>query len=129
MIPTVCCLCREWKTGSYSTLWRHSILENGMLQVEDAVSRVAEGIPSAVQELDFSSLHSQLGPLAAVERTVTYNEHRPRKPPPDLLSLLLHGQIVYIGITEEEIKDKQEKIEQVENHLMSLRLELKVDYI
>ncbi|XP_058077107.1 ATP-dependent Clp protease proteolytic subunit-related protein 3, chloroplastic-like [Magnolia sinica] len=35
---------------------------------------------------------------AQVERTVTYNEHRPRKPPPDLPSLLLHGRIVYIGM-------------------------------
>lgn len=33
-----------------------------------------------------------------VERAVTYNEHRPRKPPPDLPSLLLHGRIVYIGM-------------------------------
>ncbi|KAF3778358.1 hypothetical protein EJ110_NYTH43674 [Nymphaea thermarum] len=35
-------------------------------QVDDALSRVAEGIPSAEQELDFSSLRSQLGPIAAV---------------------------------------------------------------
>ncbi|KAI8568864.1 hypothetical protein RHMOL_Rhmol02G0233700 [Rhododendron molle] len=34
-------------------------------QVEDAVSRAADGT-SAVQELDFSSLRSQLGPLAAI---------------------------------------------------------------
>lgn len=34
-------------------------------QVEDAVSRAADGM-SVVQELDFSSLRSQLGPLAAV---------------------------------------------------------------
>ncbi|RZR77656.1 hypothetical protein BHM03_00002780 [Ensete ventricosum] len=33
-----------------------------------------------------------------VERSVSYNEHRPRKPPPDLPSLLLHGRIVYIGM-------------------------------
>ncbi|XP_042498960.1 uncharacterized protein LOC122077177 [Macadamia integrifolia] len=34
--------------------------------VEDAVSRVADGTSSAEQELDFSSLRSQLGPLAAI---------------------------------------------------------------
>ncbi|CAN6456405.1 unnamed protein product [Victoria cruziana] len=34
--------------------------------VDDALSRVSEGIPSAEQELDFSSLRSQLGPIAAV---------------------------------------------------------------
>ncbi|RVX19577.1 hypothetical protein CK203_005360 [Vitis vinifera] len=33
--------------------------------VEDAVSRAADGT-SAVQDLDFSSLRSQLGPLAAI---------------------------------------------------------------
>lgn len=35
-------------------------------QVEDAVSRVAEGTPSAALELDISSFRSQLGPLGAV---------------------------------------------------------------
>ncbi|MCD7455840.1 ATP-dependent Clp protease proteolytic subunit- protein 3, chloroplastic [Datura stramonium] len=35
---------------------------------------------------------------AQVERSVSYNEHRPRRPPPDLPSLLLHGRIVYIGM-------------------------------
>ncbi|KAG8390985.1 hypothetical protein BUALT_Bualt01G0140700 [Buddleja alternifolia] len=36
--------------------------------------------------------------LHRVERSVSYNEHRPRRPPPDLPSLLLHGRIVYIGM-------------------------------
>ncbi|KAF3614969.1 ATP-dependent Clp protease proteolytic subunit-related protein 3, chloroplastic [Capsicum chinense] len=35
---------------------------------------------------------------AQVERSVSYNEHRPDTPPPDLPSLLLHGRIVYIGM-------------------------------
>ncbi|XP_051122166.1 ATP-dependent Clp protease proteolytic subunit-related protein 3, chloroplastic [Andrographis paniculata] len=35
---------------------------------------------------------------AQVERSVSYNEHRPRRPPPDLPSLLLDGRIVYIGM-------------------------------
>ncbi|XVF41873.1 hypothetical protein PTKIN_Ptkin01aG0315600 [Pterospermum kingtungense] len=35
---------------------------------------------------------------AQVERSVSYNEHRPKSPPPDLPSLLLHGRIVYIGM-------------------------------
>ncbi|PIA65102.1 hypothetical protein AQUCO_00100529v1 [Aquilegia coerulea] len=34
--------------------------------VEDSVSRVAEGTSNAVQELDFASLRSQLGPLPAI---------------------------------------------------------------
>ncbi|KAG5391070.1 hypothetical protein IGI04_032611 [Brassica rapa subsp. trilocularis] len=35
---------------------------------------------------------------AQVERSVAYNEHRPRTPPPDLPSMLLDGRIVYIGM-------------------------------
>ncbi|KGN60956.1 ATP-dependent Clp protease proteolytic subunit-related protein 3, chloroplastic [Cucumis sativus] len=35
---------------------------------------------------------------AQVERSISYNEHRSRRPPPDLPSLLLHGRIVYIGM-------------------------------
>lgn len=38
-------------------------------QVEDAVSRAADGT-SPVQELDFSSLRAQLGPLPAVRHHV-----------------------------------------------------------
>ncbi|TQE13896.1 hypothetical protein C1H46_000527 [Malus baccata] len=33
-----------------------------------------------------------------VERSVSYNEHRPKKQPPNLPSLLLHRRIVYIGM-------------------------------
>jgi hypothetical protein len=34
-----------------------------------------------------------------VERSSSsYSQHRPRRPPPDLPSLLLHGRIVYIGM-------------------------------
>eukprot|EP00246_Nothoceros_aenigmaticus_P001246 TRINITY_DN116_c0_g1_i2.p1 TRINITY_DN116_c0_g1~~TRINITY_DN116_c0_g1_i2.p1 ORF type:complete len:348 (-),score=41.42 TRINITY_DN116_c0_g1_i2:777-1784(-) len=35
---------------------------------------------------------------AQVERSTSYNEHRPRRPPPDLPSLLLNSRIVYIGM-------------------------------
>uniref|UniRef100_A0A0E0D0C7 ATP-dependent Clp protease proteolytic subunit n=1 Tax=Oryza meridionalis TaxID=40149 RepID=A0A0E0D0C7_9ORYZ len=36
---------------------------------------------------------------AQVERSSSsYSQHRPRRPPPDLPSLLLHGRIVYIGM-------------------------------
>ncbi|KAF3792864.1 ATP-dependent Clp protease proteolytic subunit-related protein 3 [Nymphaea thermarum] len=45
----------------------------------------------------FESPRLMAGP-AQVERAVSYGEHRPRKPPPDLPSLLLHGRIVYIGM-------------------------------
>ncbi|MCO5596836.1 hypothetical protein L7F22_050906 [Adiantum nelumboides] len=32
------------------------------------------------------------------ERSAAYNEHKPRRPPPDLPSLLLNSRIVYIGM-------------------------------
>ncbi|XP_027350518.1 ATP-dependent Clp protease proteolytic subunit-related protein 3, chloroplastic [Abrus precatorius] len=35
---------------------------------------------------------------AQVERSASYDEHRPTTPPPDLPSLLLNGRIVYIGM-------------------------------
>ncbi|KAL9320257.1 hypothetical protein ACSQ67_012096 [Phaseolus vulgaris] len=38
--------------------------------------------------------HSWLLPL----KSVSYNEHRPTRPPPDLPSLLLNGRIIYIGM-------------------------------
>jgi hypothetical protein len=41
------------------------IFTHYLFQVEDVVSRAADGT-SAVQDLDFASLRSQLGPLAAV---------------------------------------------------------------
>ncbi|OMO86741.1 ClpP [Corchorus capsularis] len=35
---------------------------------------------------------------AELERSANYREHRTRRPPPDLPSMLLHGRIVYIGM-------------------------------
>ncbi|KAK8946323.1 hypothetical protein KSP39_PZI006360 [Platanthera zijinensis] len=48
--------------------------------------------------LDLFDSPTLMATPAQVERSVSYNEHRPRKPPPDLPSLLLHGRIVYIGM-------------------------------
>lgn len=48
--------------------------------------------------LDLFDSPTLMASPAQVERSVSYNEHRPRKPPPDLPSLLLHGRIVYIGM-------------------------------
>lgn len=41
-------------------------MPSSSLQAEDVVSRVAEGSTRAAQEIDFSSLRSQLGSLPAV---------------------------------------------------------------
>eukprot|EP00262_Sarcandra_glabra_P015941 TRINITY_DN5032_c1_g1_i1.p1 TRINITY_DN5032_c1_g1~~TRINITY_DN5032_c1_g1_i1.p1 ORF type:complete len:332 (+),score=61.26 TRINITY_DN5032_c1_g1_i1:202-1197(+) len=48
--------------------------------------------------LDLFDTPKLMATPAQVERAVSYNEHRPRKPPPDLPSLLLNGRIVYIGM-------------------------------
>lgn len=48
--------------------------------------------------LDIFDSPNLMATPAQVERSVSYNEHRPRRPPPDLPSLLLHGRIIYIGM-------------------------------
>ncbi|KAH9755224.1 ATP-dependent clp protease proteolytic subunit-related protein 3 [Citrus sinensis] len=48
--------------------------------------------------LDIYDSPTLMASPAQVERSATYNEHRPDTPPPDLPSLLLHGRIVYIGM-------------------------------
>ncbi|OVA14855.1 ClpP [Macleaya cordata] len=48
--------------------------------------------------LDLFDSPTLMSTPAHVERSVSYSEHRPRKPPPDLPSLLLHGRIVYVGM-------------------------------
>ncbi|GJX22624.1 ATP-dependent Clp protease proteolytic subunit-related protein 3, chloroplastic [Tanacetum coccineum] len=48
--------------------------------------------------LDIFDSPTLMATPATVERSVSYNEHRPRRPPPDLPSLLLHGRIVYLGM-------------------------------
>lgn len=48
--------------------------------------------------LDIYASPKLMATPAQVERSASYNEHRPKKPPPDLPSLLLHGRIVYIGM-------------------------------
>ncbi|XP_047155065.1 ATP-dependent Clp protease proteolytic subunit-related protein 3, chloroplastic [Vigna umbellata] len=48
--------------------------------------------------LDIFDTPKLMATPAQVERSVSYNEHRPTKPPPDLPSLLLNGRIIYIGM-------------------------------
>ncbi|WVY94383.1 hypothetical protein V8G54_033471, partial [Vigna mungo] len=48
--------------------------------------------------LDIFDTPTLMATPAQVERSVSYNEHRPTKPPPDLPSLLLNGRIIYIGM-------------------------------
>ncbi|KAI3864548.1 hypothetical protein MKX03_017005 [Papaver bracteatum] len=75
------------------------------------LSKLASAAAAAENPLDLKSKSSDLPPYldlfetptlmatpAHVERSVSYSEHRPRKPPPDLPSLLLNGRIVYIGM-------------------------------
>ncbi|KAI7741274.1 hypothetical protein M8C21_015981 [Ambrosia artemisiifolia] len=50
--------------------------------------------------LDLFDSPTLMATPASVERSVSYNEHRPRRPPPDLPSLLLHGRILVPAVTE-----------------------------
>ncbi|KAE8675405.1 ATP-dependent Clp protease proteolytic subunit-related protein 3 [Hibiscus syriacus] len=54
--------------------------------------------PDTPPYLDLFDSPKLMATPAQVERSVSYNEHRPKSPPPDLPSLLLHGRIVYIGM-------------------------------
>ncbi|MBA0716646.1 hypothetical protein Golax_015459 [Gossypium laxum] len=54
--------------------------------------------PDTPPFLDLFESPKLMATPAQVERSVSYNEHRPRSPPPDLPSLLLNGRIVYIGM-------------------------------
>ncbi|MQM14632.1 hypothetical protein Taro_047571 [Colocasia esculenta] len=65
---------------------------------EPLTSRPASSDPGTPPYLDLFENPKLMATPAQVERSVSYNEHRPRKPPPDLPSLLLHGRIVYIGM-------------------------------
>ncbi|KAH7574680.1 hypothetical protein JRO89_XS03G0330200 [Xanthoceras sorbifolium] len=56
---------------------------------------VNSGTPPYLDVFDSPTL---MASPAQVERSVSYNEHRPTSPPPDLPSLLLHARIVYIGM-------------------------------
>uniref|UniRef100_A0A1D1YYJ3 ATP-dependent Clp protease proteolytic subunit n=1 Tax=Anthurium amnicola TaxID=1678845 RepID=A0A1D1YYJ3_9ARAE len=65
---------------------------------EPLTARPASPDPDTPPYLDLFDNPKLMATPAQVERSVSYNEHRPRKPPPDLPSLLLHGRIVYIGM-------------------------------
>lgn len=57
--------------------------------------------PSTSDSLPFLDLFDSpvlMASPAQVEKSVSYDEHRPTTPPPDLPSLLLNGRIVYIGM-------------------------------
>lgn len=54
--------------------------------------------PDNLPYLDIFESPQLMATPAQLERSVSYNKHRPRRPPPDLPSLLLNGRIVYIGM-------------------------------
>lgn len=58
----------------------------------------ANGVSDGPPLLDILSNPVMMAAPAQVERSSGYNEHRPRRPPPDLPSLLLNSRIVYIGM-------------------------------
>eukprot|EP00850_Spirogloea_muscicola_P009369 SM000052S17761 [mRNA] locus=s52:574606:576949:- [translate_table: standard] len=71
--------------------------EEGQDQLSDAAKGKYDGPPL----LDIAAakmVQRQMTAPAQVERGGNYGEHRPRRPPPDLPSLLLNSRIVYIGM-------------------------------
>ncbi|KAG0630649.1 hypothetical protein M758_1G194200 [Ceratodon purpureus] len=58
----------------------------------------AAGVSDGPPLLDILTNPVMMAAPAQVERSSGYNEHRPRRPPPDLPSLLLNSRIVYIGM-------------------------------
>ncbi|KAG6501115.1 ATP-dependent Clp protease proteolytic subunit-related protein 3, chloroplastic-like [Zingiber officinale] len=64
----------------------------------DPLALASSGNRDMPPYLDLFASPTLMASPAQVERSVSYNEHRPRRPPPDLPSLLLHGRIVYIGM-------------------------------
>ncbi|CAM6088367.1 unnamed protein product [Calypogeia fissa] len=68
--------------------------DRGRAQLADA--RKDDGGPPPLLDILADSI--MMAAPAQVERSTSYNEHRPRRPPPDLPSLLLNSRIVYIGM-------------------------------
>ncbi|CAI5949316.1 unnamed protein product [Closterium sp. NIES-65] len=71
--------------------------DEGRAQISDAASGRFDGPPL----LDLAAAKmaaTQMAAPAQVERGGGYGEHRPRRPPPDLPSLLLNSRIVYVGM-------------------------------
>ncbi|XP_061363312.1 ATP-dependent Clp protease proteolytic subunit-related protein 3, chloroplastic [Gastrolobium bilobum] len=65
---------------------------------ETLLNRPVNSESDTLPYLDIFDAPKLMATPAQVEKSVSYNEHRPRRPPPDLPSLLLHGRIVYIGM-------------------------------
>lgn len=63
----------------------------GQAQSKESIS---EGPPL----LDLVASPKLMAAPGQAERSAAYNEHKPRRPPPDLPSLLLNSRIVYIGM-------------------------------
>lgn len=60
-----------WLCFALGCLHLQCLIRWPTFQVEDVVSRATDGGTSTIQDLDFSSLRSQLGPLAAVSAQTT----------------------------------------------------------
>lgn len=61
-------------------------------------AQLAESRSDSPPLLDVVSNPILMAAPGQAERSTAYNEHKPRRPPPDLPSLLLNSRIVYIGM-------------------------------
>lgn len=72
--------------------------DEGRAQVSDAARGRFEGPPLLDLAAARMAQQTQMAAPAEVGRGGGYGEHRPRRPPPDLPSLLLNSRIVYVGM-------------------------------
>ncbi|EYU37284.1 hypothetical protein ABFS82_02G096100 [Erythranthe guttata] len=111
MVSTTSCITSEKRRRSLCVINRTKIPMPPLNPKDPFLSRLASVAATSPDTLLNRPTNSDTPPFldifhspnlmatpAQVERSVSYNEHRPRRPPPDLPSLLLHGRIVYIGM-------------------------------
>ncbi|WOK96111.1 ATP-dependent Clp protease proteolytic subunit-related protein 3, chloroplastic [Canna indica] len=75
-----------------------SKLASAAAAAPDPFALASSSDPDTPPYLDLFESPKLMATPAQVERSASYNEHRPRRPPPDLPSLLLNGRVVYIGM-------------------------------
>ncbi|MCO5575949.1 hypothetical protein L7F22_029756 [Adiantum nelumboides] len=134
----------RWRPAShgYSSVCVHAVMGiPGPIPAsanDPFLSRLAAAASTPVGQAQLAGSSSDKPPLLDVvsnpilmaapgqaERSAAYNEHKPRRPPPDLPSLLLNGRIVYIGMPttmrqeEDRHEEQREMVEREERRLVA----------
>ncbi|KAK9997695.1 hypothetical protein SO802_022381 [Lithocarpus litseifolius] len=87
------------------------------VKVEDVVSRAADGT-SAVQDTDFASLRSQLGPLAAILLCIDIAATSARRPGFNMLKMRARGGMPVAFADFEEIEQANKTMEELQGSLL-----------